>query len=271
MKNFYSNGTRPMALITGGSGGIGAALAECFARDAIDLILVGRNKASLEATAEIARRKGVRAITLAEDLTLEGAAERIFAQVRTSGSRISYLVNNAGVGVFGKFAESSLEQELAMLRLNTLVPTALCKMFLSDLVENQGRIMNVASLAAFQPGPYMAAYYGSKAYLLWLSEAVGWELRRSGVSVTAFCPGPTRTGFAAAAGMEESGLIKGKRLDDASKVAEGAYLAMHAGRAIYIPGWVNRALAFSSRFVPRQWMLAAVSAMSAPRAPKHNR
>lgn len=256
---------RRVALVSGGSGGIGAALAACFARDGIDLVLVSRSLSRLEAVAAPLRGLDVNVATIDEDLSVDGAPQRVVERVRAQGLRIDYLVNNAGVGLFGHFATLPVDAQLAMLRLNVLAPTALTRMFLPDLVARRGRVLNVASLASFQPGPYMAAYYGSKAYLLWLSEAVAWELRRSGVTVTAFCPGPTQTGFVGTAGMERSGLVKGKRLDDAAKVAEGAYRAMHAGKAVYVPGIANRLLTLASRLAPRRWTVAAVSAMSAPR------
>jgi short-subunit dehydrogenase len=256
---------RPVALITGGSSGIGAALAECFVRDGHDVVLVGRDIGTLEAHARALQALGGSAVAIQADLSDPKAPAELQAQLEARRIPVRFLINSAGVGVFGEFAASPLERNLAMLRLNIMAPTELCHLFLKQVSAHGGAIVNVSSLAAFQPGPYMAVYYASKAYLLWFSEAIEWELRPLGVRVMTLCPGPTETRFARQAGMEASGLIRGKRLADPARVANGAYRALQSGKRVHVHGIGNRLLALGARLAPRRWVVAAVAAMSAPR------
>lgn len=256
---------RRTALVTGASSGIGKAIAEAFARDGHDVVVVGRDTQALAGLAEdFKRRYGVGVVPLVCDLSISGNAQALYTMVRDAKVYIDFLVNNAGAGVFGSFKNTSVEQELAMLELNIVAPTVLCKQFLPQLIRQRGRIMNVASLAAFMPGPQMAAYYASKSYLLSFSEALAEELTDTGVSVTTFCPGPTATGFQERAAMSESRLIKGKRLACPKEVGLAGYRAMLAGRRVYVPGVMNKLMAQSIRLLPRRALTRAVNRMSQP-------
>jgi short-subunit dehydrogenase len=258
--------THKTALVTGASGGIGKAIAECFARDGHDLVVTARNTAALAAIADDwQRRHGVVVTAISADLSQASGAQGLFEEVKAAGIVIDFLVNNAGYGLFGEFKDLQLEDELAMMTLNMTSLTVLSKCFLPQILARRGRIMNVASTAAFQPGPYMAVYYATKAYVLSLSEALASELARTGVTVTAFCPGPTQSGFQDKAAMQESGLVKGKRLPTAEAVGTAGYRAMMAGKRVFIPGLVNKALANSVRVSPRNVVTGIVKAMSAPK------
>ncbi|MBB3228872.1 hypothetical protein FHW69_003517 [Luteibacter sp. Sphag1AF] len=256
---------RQTALVTGASSGIGRAIAEAFAADGIDLVLTARSQPALdELRTEWTRTYGIRVTTVATDLSVPGAAQGLFETVQGRGIAIDYLVNNAGVGVFGEFVGASLEAELAMSQLNMLAPTVLCKRFLPQLIERRGKIMNVSSLAAFQPGPFMAVYYATKAYLLSLSDALATELAHTGVTVTTFCPGPTSSGFQDKAAMQDSKLVKGKTLATAAGVGMAGYRAMMRGDRVMVPGAMNKIMAFAVRFIPRRALGRMVMAMSAP-------
>jgi hypothetical protein len=162
-------------------------------------------------------------------------------------------VNNAGYTVFGEFSKTSLTDELQMIQVNIVALTHLTKLFLPEMLKKKsGRILNLGSTAAFQPGPLMAIYYASKSYVLFFSEALAEELRNTGVTVTALCPGPTETGFQKRGKMETSRLVAGKKIMDASTVAEIGYQALMKGKAVVIPGLKNKILAQSIRFSPRR-------------------
>jgi short-subunit dehydrogenase len=165
---------------------------------------------------------------------------------------VDILVNNAGVGLLGKFAELGVEAQAGMLRLNVESPTLLARLLLPSMLERgSGRILNLASTAAFQPGPLMAVYYATKAYVLSFSQALSNEVAGTGVTVTALCPGATETGFSSHAGSEQSRLFKGKVMD-ARTVAEAGYAGLMAGKPVVIPGARNRILALGARLGPRR-------------------
>ena len=253
------------ALVTGASGGIGRALAEQFARAGVNLVLSARGKDTLEAIAADWRtRYRIQVKVIAADLSQPGVAQSLFEAVQAAGIGIDYLVNNAGVGLWGLFAESDLDSQVAMMRLNMEALTVLTHRFLPQIRARKGRILNVASTAAFQPGPYMAVYFATKSSVLLFSEALNAELAGSGVTVTALCPGPTASGFQDKAAMHASGLVKGKRLPGVEPVAAEGYRAMMAGKAVYIPGLLNRVMAFGVRFTPRAIVTAMSKKMSAP-------
>ena len=257
---------RTTALVTGASGGIGRTIAECFARDGHDVVIAARNLDALELIAEQwQQRYSVRVKGVAADLSQPDGAQRLYEAVAALGVEIDFLANNAGVGLFGQFKDLRLEDELAMMTLNMTSLTVLTKRFLPQILAHRGRKLNVASTAAFQPAPYMAVYYATKAYVLSFSEALSSELAGTGVTVTAFCPGPTRSGFQDKASMHASGLVKGRRLPTAERVGAEGYAAMMAGRRVFIPGLVNKALAASVRVSPRHVVTRFVKAMSAPR------
>jgi short-subunit dehydrogenase len=245
------------ALITGASGGIGYELAKFFARDHHNLVLVARSADKLAQVATELQVHGGTVKTIALDLAPPPAPKFLFDQL--AGTPIDILVNNAGFGAFGEFALMPEEEVLGQIQLNVMALTQLTRLFLPPMVQRRsGRIMNVASTAAFQPGPGMAVYYATKAYVLSFSEAIANELRHSGVTVTCFCPGATHTGFAKRAGTEKSRLFKQLGAMDADKVALDGYRALMGGRTLAISGVHNWLVAQSTRFAPRT-LVTAVS------------
>ena len=246
------------ALITGASGGIGYELAKLFARDRHKLVLVARSIDKLTQVATELRPSGLTIKTIALDLAAPSAPKFLFDQLQREGIGIDILVNNAGYGVYGDFAQMPEEEILGQLDLNIRALTELTRVFLPPmLARHSGRIMNVASTAGFQPGPLMAVYYATKAYVISFSEAIANELRNSGVTVTCFCPGATHTGFAARAGVEKSRLFKLGAMS-AEKVALDGYRAVMEGRTLAISGAHNWMVAQSTRFAPRR-MVTAIS------------
>jgi hypothetical protein len=258
-----------VALITGASDGIGRELAKCFAGHKSHLVLAARGEEKLKRLAgEISSAHGVHVSWIAVDLSDPDGARKLHEKVRELGFAVEFLVNNAGVGTFGLFAEADLERELRMMQLNMMSLTALTKLFLPEMLKRrQGRILNVASTAAFQPGPLMAVYYASKAYVLSFSEALANELKGTGVSASVLCPGPTRSGFQQSAGMDSSKLFR-RGVMSASDVAEVAYRGLMKGRTTIIPGWRNKMLAFSVRLGPRKLLPMIVRFMQEPAGDK---
>ena len=248
------------ALITGASGGIGLEIARVLAPDH-DLVLVARSAAKLETVAE--ELGGARVI--AADLSDPSAVAKIAAEVPS----VDILVNNAGVGDFGDFAQADLERTLAMIQLNVTSVTALARQYLPGMLERgSGRILNIASTASFLPGPLMAVYYATKAYVLSFSEAIAEEVRGTGVTVTALCPGPTGTGFQAAADMELSPLVANKKLPSAADVAAFGVKAMNNGEAVAVPGFMNKVMASSVRITPRPIIRRLVHKLQATKPQK---
>lgn len=239
-----------LALITGASSGIGRELALVHAAAGGDCVLVARREDELRALAEeIEGRHGVRGYVIASDLTDDGAPQRLRDEVADRGLRVDYLVNNAGFGGRGMHHERPLEVELAMIRLNVEALTALTRLYLPEMTgRGSGRIMNVASTAAFFPGPLQAVYYATKAYVLSYSQAVAVELEGTGVTVTALCPGPTRTEFFSNADL--GGTLLSRLAVPADRVARSGYRAMLAGRTVAVVGWSNKIMAFSRRLAP---------------------
>jgi uncharacterized protein len=244
-------------LLTGASGGIGYELAKLFARDHHNLVLVARSADKLAQVANELQVYGVTIKTIAVDLATPLAPKFLFDQLHDTP--IDILINNAGFGAHGEFARMSEQEILGQIHLNITALTELTRLFLPAMVQRRsGRIMNVASTASFQPGPLMAVYYATKAYVLSFSEAIANELRGSGVTVTCFCPGATHTGFARRAGTENSRLFKQVGAMSAEKVAHDGYRALMAGRTVAIAGVHNWVMAQSVRFAPRK-MVTAVS------------
>jgi uncharacterized protein len=241
------------ALITGASGGIGFELSQIFARDRINLILVARSKEKLEGMAfSLSRDYGINVTPFPADLSDMEQVKKVYEHCRQNSIQVDYLVNNAGFGDNGYFVESDWNRQLEMINLNITALTYLTRLFLPEMVSRQsGKILNVASTAAFQPGPMMSVYYASKAYVLSFSEAISNELEGKGVTVTALCPGATVSGFQKAAALEESKLFKGKKLPSSAEVAAFGYRAMNKGKVVAIHGFMNAVLATSIRFTPR--------------------
>jgi short-subunit dehydrogenase len=253
-------------LITGASGGIGYELAKLFARDHHNLILVARSGETLAQVAAELQAHGVTVKTIALDLTELPSPKFLFDQLQREGIDVDILVNNAGFGAFGEFAQMPEDEILGQIQLNIAALTELTRLFAPPMVKRRsGRIMNVASTAAFQPGPLMAVYYATKAYVLSFSEAIANELRGSGVTVTCFCPGATYTGFAKRAGVENSRLFKQVGAMSAEKVALDGYRAVMEGRGLAISGAHNWFVAQSTRFAPRK-LVTAVSRWIAEKA-----
>jgi short-subunit dehydrogenase len=240
------------ALITGGSVGIGAALADVFAEHGHNLILVSRSLDKLEARRRAIEAKfKVEVVCIPEDLTDPAGPRRLHDAVASRGLDVHHLVNNAGVGLFGKFATTDLDRELKMIQLNVTSVVELTKRFLPPMIERRsGTILNVASTAAFVPGPWMSIYYATKAFVLSFSEAVDYELKSSGVSVTTLCPGPTESEFKVRAGSQRSRLFEAFVMD-APRVARVGYDAMMNGRLVAIPGLRNKMIPVAARVIPR--------------------
>jgi uncharacterized protein len=260
----YPNKT---ALITGASSGIGKALAENFAKDGYHLVLAARGVAKMQTLADdLQKRYGITVTVIGADLETNDGAVKLHADIKAKGITISALANNAGYGTFGEFKDSALAPELAMMQLNMNTVVVLTKLFMPDLLATQGKVLNTASTAAFQPGPYMAVYYATKAFVLSFSEAIAAELEGTGVTVTALCPGPTASGFQDKADMGASALVKGKKLPTADEVAAAGYKAMQRGQRVYIPGAMNWLMAQSLRITPRNMVTSLVKQMSKPMA-----
>lgn len=243
--------------MTGASVGIGRDLAELFARDGHHLILVARNESQLQELAGKLRDQfHVNVDVIAQDLSVANASQMIFERVQ--GKTVDYLVNNAGFGTHGPFAEADVTIQLAMLQVNIVALTHLTRLFLPAMLKRgSGRIMNVSSLAAFLPGPLMAVYYATKAYVLSFSEALDNEVAGSGVTVTAFCPGPTKTEFQSRAGIENARLFE-KKIMSSEDAARIGYRAMMGGSRSVVAGFSNKLAVFGMRFLPRR----ATAAMS---------
>ena len=243
----------PNALVTGASSGIGLEIARILAKDH-DVTLAARSADKLEALAS--EVGGARVVPV--DLADPEGPRALVAELPA----VDVLVNNAGFGDFGAFASAPESRLDDMIELNVGALTRLARAYLPGMRERgSGRVMNVASTAAFQPGPLMAVYYATKAYVLSFSEALAEETRGTGVTVTALCPGPTASGFQAGAAMEDSRLVKGRKLPSAAEVAAYGVKAMQRGDVVAVPGFMNKAMAASVRFSPRPVIRRAVHRM----------
>lgn len=252
-------------LVTGGSSGIGWELAKVFASKGDSLILVARDETELKAKADAlpGADEGKHG-AFAHDLSKSDAVASLVDQLNQVGTTVDVLVNNAGFGDYGLFAETDLETDLAMIGVNIIALTELTKRLLPGMLDRrQGKILNLASTAAFLPGPHMAVYYASKAYVLSFSEALAEEVRGSGVRVTALCPGPTSTGFENRAGAGKSRLFR-YGTADATEVAQAGYEGLMAGKTVVVPGLNNRITTFLPRVAPRRLTAKIVKRVQAP-------
>jgi uncharacterized protein len=239
-------------LITGASSGIGRELARLFAGAGSDLVLVARREDRLrELAQELSSKYGVKTRILPKDLILPAAAAEIETELRNAGIAVDVLVNNAGFGALGAFTDLKLERQTTMLQVNVLALTELTRRFLPGMVaRRKGGVLNVASAAAFQPGPMMSVYYASKAYVLHFSEGIFEELAGTGVTVTCLCPGPTETEFGADSHMDVSLAFRMGAMS-AEQVARAGYNGFRKGKAVVLPGLRNKLVAFSVRTGPR--------------------
>lgn len=249
--------SRKTALITGASSGIGYALAAEFARDGYDLVLAARGVGKMQALAqELKQRHSINVTVIGADLETPHGATQLHADIKALNITISALANNAGYGSFGPFKDLNLATELSMMQLNMSAVVELTHLLLPDLIASQGKVLNTASTASFQPLPGMAVYAATKAFVLSFSEALAAELAPYKVTVTALCPGPTASGFQDKAAMHASPLFKGKKLPSSEEVAAKGYRAMQRGQRVYIPGVMNWMMANSARFAPRNIVTA---------------
>ena len=249
---------RKTALVTGASSGIGCELVKLFARNGYNLILVARNEQRLhELGSALESKFGISVKVLAKDLSLPRSSAEIFIEVQRESIRVDVLVNNAGFGNHGLFSETDLDTELDMLQVNLVSLTHLTKLFLKPMLSRgEGKILNVASTAAYVPGPMMGVYYATKAYVLSFSESLSEELRGTGVTVTCLCPGPTISDFQKRANIGNILLLK-SRMMDSKTVAEIGYQALMKNKSIAITGFANKVLISLSRFSPR-WLIARI-------------
>ncbi len=241
-----------MALITGASSGIGLELARLFARDGYRLVLVARNRGALrELGDELQSRYQAEVRVSPKDLAHPAAPAELYQELQEAGIVLDVLVNNAGFGGAGAFLNTDWNNEAEMIQVNIVALTHLTKLFLPQIRAREGKVMNVASMAGFVPGPYMAVYYATKAYVISFSEALAEELSGTGASVTCLCPGPVETNFQKRAHVGESQLVNSPLLVDVREVARAGYEGMKQGKRIVIPGWKNRLLVEGLRLSPR--------------------
>jgi hypothetical protein len=244
---------RPTALVTGASGGIGADVARELARHGHDVLLAARTRDALEAVArEISTTHGVRAEVFTADLADPAAPDALFAEVTRRGFAVDVLVNNAGLGALAPFAEQDLAVQRTMLVVNVEALTRLTRLFLPGMLERgRGRVLNVASTAGFVPGPFMAVYYASKAYVISLSVALANELAPKGITVTCLCPGATRTRFDQVAGSSRSLLFQGPGVMSSPDVARAGVRGLLGGKVLVVPGWRNKLIGSVTTSAPR--------------------
>jgi hypothetical protein len=254
------------ALVTGASAGLGREYARLFAHDGHDLVLVARRRERLdELSRELAAAHGTTCLVIAVDLAAPSAGQQIADQVQAAGRSIDFLVNNAAFGGRGAFARSDRRRQLEMIDVNVRALVELTHRFLPAMLERkQGRILNIASIAGFVPGPFMATYYASKAFVVSFTEALASELHGTGVTATASCPGPTATEFGDVAGSSGSNLFR-RHLADAVSVARHGYRAMLAGTVVAIPGLQNKLSAQSIRIAPRAVVRAIAAGLNSDR------
>jgi short-subunit dehydrogenase len=255
--------TRPLALVTGASSGIGADLAREFAKDGYDLVLSARTLAPMQALAADLERHGANSVVIPADLGVPGGARELVTAIAARGLEVDVLVNNAGLGGIGRFDQMDAQRVSDMLQVNVVALTELTRLLLPGMIaRGHGRVLLVGSTASFQPGPRMAVYFATKAYVLSFGEALAYELRATGVTVTTLCPGATATNFFKAAGANDIAL--GPTMS-AADVARLGYRALKAGRRVVVAGLLNRILALAARLAPHSITLPATAALMSRR------
>ncbi len=250
-------------LITGASSGLGTELAKLFAKDKHDIVLVARSENKLKTLAnELQQSFGITVTVIAKDLSIATELDALYNEINAANIKIDFLVNNAGFGDYGLFAESDWHKQQEMINVNIIALTKLTHLFLPEMLKRKfGKILNVASTAAFQPGPTMSIYYATKSFVLHFSEAISNELEGTGITVTTLCPGAFESGFQATAALEESRLVKGKKLPTSKDIATFGYRHFLKGSRVCIPGFMNNIMASSIRFTPRGLVLKIVRYM----------
>jgi short-subunit dehydrogenase len=258
---------RPLALVTGASSGIGADMARELARHGHDLVLTARRVEPMQALAKELKALGAVSTVIAADLSSPGAGAKLAREIDARGLAIDVLINNAGLGAGGPFSESDPVRVAEMLYVNVVALTELTRSLLPGMIaRRRGRVMLVGSTAGFQPGPSMAVYCASKAFVLSFGEAISYELRGTGVTVTTLCPGATRTGFTAVANTGTSALFESPiaSVMSSAEVARLGYRALAAGNRVFITGLINRVVAMSGRFSPRFLQLPVTAGILRP-------
>lgn len=237
---------RKKVLITGATSGIGYEFAKNFMSDDFELILVGRNLKKLEELKKLAEKKCVSAFIISFDLSRIEELEDLYSIIKNKCGTVDILINNAGIGFNGEFSDIPWEKHLEVLNLNIVSLTKLTKLFLEDMIlKGEGKILNVASTGAYQPGPLIGVYYASKAYVLSFSESLREEVKDNGIQVTTLCPGATKTNFSKRAGKGDLDVAM-----SAEKVAKIGYNALMKNKGICIPGITNKVLVFFSKIAP---------------------
>lgn len=255
--------TNNTALISGASSGIGLELSHIHAQNGDNVVLVARSEGKLnELKSNLESEYGIQAYVIVKDLSLPDAPKDVYDELASQTIDIEYLINNAGFGDFGLFHETDWNKEATMIDLNMRSLTHMTKLFSRDMIQRgSGKIMNVASTASFQPGPLMSVYYATKHYVLAFSEGIANEMKDYGVSVTALCPGPTESGFQSTAEMGSSRLVNTFSLPTAKEVAAYGYKSMMKGKTVAIHGFMNKLMAQSVRFTPRNMVTTMVRTM----------
>jgi uncharacterized protein len=258
LKNDNSN-VMKNALVTGATSGIGYEMSKILAKEGFNLVLVARNAEQLESLAkELSNTYAIKASFIVIDLSNPTAPTEIVAELQTKAEKIDILVNNAGFIEYGAFSDTNLDKELQMIQVNLVSLTHLTKLLLPAMLKQKwGKILNVASIGAYVPGPFNAVYCATKAYVLSFSEAIAEELKGTNVTVTALCPGATKTKFAQKANIEEVKLFQGSVMQ-AKEVAEIGFLALMDGKRIVVPGFINKFAVFIINFIPRH-MVALIA------------
>lgn len=255
-------------LITGATTGIGFQLAKLFAMNGYHLVMIARNESLLTKLKQLWTEEfGIQIHTITKDLSHPNAVNEIMQDLEQNQLHIDILINNAGFGLFGPFLNTAIEQELEMIQVNITSLTQLTKSIVTNMArKKKGKILNVASTAAFQPGPLMAVYFATKAYVLSFSEALTNELAEHGIQVSVLCPGPTQTGFEKRANLEQSKLFD-RNVMQAEEVARTAYRQFMTGKTMIVPGKTNWILVRSTRFLPRKIVTGIVRKMQSEKDP----
>jgi uncharacterized protein len=257
---------QPAIVVTGASSGLGAEFAKLAAQEVAKVVLIARSVPDLEALAAKIGRPGTSSVVLGIDLAARDAGATIARELEARGLYCDILINNAGFALFGDAIELDRNTQFGIIDVNVRAATDLMLRFLPSMVERRrGHVLNVGSVASFVPGPRMAVYFATKAYLLSLSQALSEEVRGSGVSVTCLCPGPLKTPFLARAGADKTALFKGLRKLHAADVARAGWDAMKAGRALCVPGIGNKVVVTATRFLSRAAVLAIVGRLQRKR------